>query len=149
MCPSHSTVRGILGELMAEADRVTVTDMDAGLEHLSRGTVKHVDILLIVVEPYYRSLETAFRTHNLARELGIERDLVVANKVRTPRDEEAIREFCQRNHLNIIAAIPYDEQLIEAERLGKSPLDHDACDKGIAEILRLAQVLQTDTPPRM
>lgn len=149
MCASHSTVRGILGELMAEADRVTVTDMEAGLEHLSRGTVKHVDILLIVVEPYYRSLETAFRTHNLGRELGIKRDFVVANKVRTPRDEEAIREFCQRNHLNIIAAIPYDEQLIEAERLGKSPLDHDACDKGVAEILRLAKALQTHTPPQV
>ena len=38
-----------------------VADMEAGLEHLKRGTLEHADTLLVVVEPYFKSLETGRR----------------------------------------------------------------------------------------
>ena len=63
---------------------VTVVDMEAGLEHLSRGTDRHVDTLLVVLEPYFKALETARRCAELGRELGIPRVWGVANKLRGP-----------------------------------------------------------------
>ena len=72
-----------------QGNDITVLDMEASIEHLSRGTLRHVDILLLITEPYYRSLETLGRMVPLARELGIKQMYVLANKVRGSRDEEA------------------------------------------------------------
>lgn len=105
--------------------RDVVVDMEAGVEHLSRGTVRHVDRLLVVIEPYFRSLETGKRTVRLGIELGIGRVEVVANKVRDEADRSAIREFCGARGLDVVAEIPYDDALREAERAGSAPLDFD------------------------
>ena len=75
---------------------VTILDMEASIEHLTRGTVRNVDVLLVVTEPYYRSLETTARIVPLARELGLANVFVVGNKLRTERDAAAIREYCDR-----------------------------------------------------
>jgi len=67
--------------------------MEASLEHMRRGTVRHVDTMLIVTEPYFRSLETAARLAELGREIGIQRVAAVANKVRTEEEEAAVRDL--------------------------------------------------------
>ena len=67
---------------------MAIVDLEAGLEHLSRGTARHVDTLLVVGEPYFKSLEAAHRSFTLARDLGIAHIHMVANKIRTPRDED-------------------------------------------------------------
>ena len=85
MCASHRAVRGLIVELTGYGKH-TVTDMEAGLEHLKRGTAKNVDMMLIVVEPYYRSLEAGMRTFKLATELKIPHLYAVSNKVRTEAD---------------------------------------------------------------
>ena len=86
MCASHRAVRGLITELTNIGEH-TITDMEAGLEHLKRGTARHVDMMLVVAEPYYRSLEAAMRTAELADELGIPYVRVVANKVRSEEDQ--------------------------------------------------------------
>jgi len=98
-------------------------DMEASIEHLSRGTLRHVDILLLITEPYYRSLETLGRMAPLARELGIKHIYVVANKVRGPRDQEAIRRYCAERELEILAELPFDEAVLEADQAGVPVLD--------------------------
>lgn len=127
MCRAHATVRGLLGEIMEKSSigREVVVDMEAGLEHLSRGTVRHIDRLLIVMEPYFRSLETGRRTAELARELGIPRIEAVANKLRDDDDRAALRAYCEANGIDVAVEVPYDESLRDAERAGQAPLDHD------------------------
>ncbi len=101
----------------------TVTDMEAGLEHLKRGTLEHTDLLLIVVEPYFKSLEAAGRVAELARNLGVPTVYAVANKVQSARDEGAIRDFCAAKDLPVMAVVPFDADVAEAERQGRAPLD--------------------------
>lgn len=113
----------MLGQLMAATDDLTIVDMEASVEHMGRGTVRYADVLLILAEPYYRSLETVGRTAPLARDLGIPRVAIVANKVRTPRDEEAIRRYCAERGLDVIAALPFDEAVLEADQTGTPVLD--------------------------
>jgi CO dehydrogenase maturation factor len=115
-------VRGLIVELTGYGEH-TVTDMEAGLEHLKRGTARNVDMMLIVVEPYYRSLEAGMRTFKLARELSIPHLYAVPNKIKNDNDQEAIETFCSQNGMPIIASIPDDENLIEAERAAKAPID--------------------------
>ena len=141
MCRTHATVRRMLGELVAGGDDMTVVDMEAGLEHLSRGTTRSSDTMLVVAEPYFKSLETARRAYELAKELGIPRVFVVANKSRGPRDEEAIRTFCERNHLDLLAAVSFDDTVLEAELGGAAVLDVNAQTSSVVQIQRLADLI--------
>ncbi|MFN8482245.1 MAG: AAA family ATPase [Anaerolineae bacterium] len=141
MCDPHAIARGLIMRVNAEADDV-VTDMEAGLEHLSRGTVEYVDALLIVVEPYYRSLETGARAHDLAAQLGVPRLYAVANKVRTDNERQAIADFCARHEMELVAAIPYDETMPQADQLGLSPLELAPNAPAIQAIRALADDLE-------
>ncbi|MEO5510888.1 MAG: hypothetical protein ABIV28_03790 [Longimicrobiales bacterium] len=122
-------------------ERDLIIDMEAGLEHLSRGTGKDVTRLLAAIEPYYRSMETARRVAVLARELGIHNVSAVANKLRDDGDREAVREFCRAHDLELIAEIPYDAGLLEAERAGSTPLDYNPASPAMVEVQRLADRL--------
>jgi CO dehydrogenase maturation factor len=140
MCGAHATVRGLLQELTTPA-RTVVMDLEAGLEHLSRGTPRHVDAILLVAEPYFKSMETAARSKTLAEELGVARAVVVANKVRGASDEEAMRAFFARVGLPLVGVVPADDRILEADRMGRAPLDHDATSPAMAAISRLADTL--------
>lgn len=117
-----------------DGDRVVVVDMEAGLEHLSRATARHVDSLAAVIEPYFRALETGRRVVDLAGELGIPRIDVVANKVRTDADREAIASFCAGAGLELAAEIPHDESFLSAERARQAPIDHAPDTPGVTAI---------------
>jgi len=121
--------------------RDIVVDMEAGLEHLSRGTGKHLSKFVATIEPYYRSMEIASRVAALARELGIEDVQAVANKVRDDGDRKAIAEFCDAHSLRLAGEIPFDPTLLEAERAGKTPIDFDPKGPAVRAIERLADTL--------
>ena len=135
-----------MGEIVSEADKITVMDMEASLEHLSRGTVRHVDVMLIVTEPYYRSLETARRTLPLARALGINHIYAVVNKYRSQEDEKAVTDFCRNNDLEIIAKIPFDSNVTQADLEGKSLYDFDSSSPVVKEVEKLAVTLRERVP---
>lgn len=125
-CGGHARVRHLLSGILKEEGVVTVVDMEAGLEHLSRGTDRHVDMLLIVTEPYFKALETARRCAELAKELGIPRIVAVANKFRSSDDLAAIRNYAEKHGLEIVGEIPYDEEIQRADLAAEAPaLDNE------------------------
>ncbi len=115
-----------------------ILDTEASPEHLARGTARYADTMLTVVEPYYKSLETGRRMAVLAKDLGIERVALVANKIRDDRDLGAVQEFAQANDLEIAGVIPFDEAMPGAERAGIAPLDHAPNTAAVAAIGELA-----------
>ncbi len=145
MCAAHRGVRGLIAEMTGAGD-YTVTDMEAGLEHLKRGTARNVEAMLIVAEPYYRSLEAASRTFTLANELKIPHVYTVANKVRNDDDRDAIETYCKQHGMPIIGVIPFEAQFVAAEQAAQSPFDFAGGSDGLRAIEgvadRLAQ-LQT------
>ena len=144
MGPEHRAVRGLIAELSSIGDH-TMTDMEAGLEHLKRGTARNVNLMLVVAEPYYRSLEAAMRIYRLASELKIPFVQVVANKVRSREDLAAIDAFCLRHGMNLIAIVPYDETVAEAEQNEQSPFDFAPDSAGIRAIRKLATAIDALT----
>ncbi|MFQ5856656.1 MAG: AAA family ATPase [Anaerolineae bacterium] len=144
-CQFHSIVQGILSELQVDGYGISVTDMEAGLEHLKRGTVHNVEILLLIIEPYYRSMETGARMNALAQELGVDTIYTVANKIRDAEDTTAIQTFCARRGLNLLSMIPWDENFIHADRLQKAPIDCDLNAAGVVAVKRLADELQVES----
>lgn len=127
MCGSHTVVRELIHSALSSENHTTamVVDTEASLEHMKRGTSKHVDKMYTVLEPYYRSLEAAGRFAEMARQLGIERVEAIANKVRNEEEEQAIREYCEKIGLPIAVIVPFDEKVKDADLRGISIMDYD------------------------
>jgi CO dehydrogenase maturation factor len=141
LCTSHATVAGLMNDMADREDSVTVLDLEASPEHLSRGTTRNVDALLLVVEPYYRSYETAKRMAALAAELPIGRVSVIANKLRNQKDAEAIRQYCELNGLNLDGELPWSEAAINADKEGVPLLDYEPSDPMVSAVAKLADEL--------
>jgi len=94
-CPENAFLKSLLGNLMIARREWVILDMEAGIEHLGRGTALGVDSMVVVVEPSRTSLETAFRIRKLAEDLRIRRVQVVGNKVRSPDEERFIRDHAE------------------------------------------------------
>jgi CO dehydrogenase maturation factor len=112
-------VRSILGAAIDEEADVTLVDMEAGLEHLSRsgGTLAYADVLLVVMEPSRKSILTAGRTIVLANELGLSRVYGVGNKAR-PGDEEFFADVAAEYGVPLAGIVPEDVEVAEADRQG-------------------------------
>ncbi|MCK5526546.1 MAG: AAA family ATPase [Candidatus Latescibacteria bacterium] len=121
-CPENAFVRRLLGHLLMEEKDVLIVDMEAGIEHLTRGTSESVDVLIVVVEPGMRSIETAHTVKDLAADLGIKTVLGVANKVRGPQDRAFILEKMQG--IRIIGFVPYSEDILMGN-MGDRGIDVD------------------------
>jgi CO dehydrogenase maturation factor len=134
-------VRGVLNGLVADTSRTAIVDLEAGLEHLSRGTARHVDTLFIVGEPYFKSLETAGRSFALAKDLGIKRIWMVANKIRGPRDEDSVREFAGRHGLPVAGVVPFDDAVVGADENGAALIEYRPASPSVTAIRRLADEL--------
>ena len=141
LCTSHATVAGLMNDIADREDSVTILDLEASPEHLSRGTTRNVDALLLIVEPYYRSYETAKRMAGLAAELPIRRVAVIANKIRSERDAEAIRQFCELNGLNLDGELPWSEAAIDADKEGVPLLDYEPSDPFVSAVAKVADKL--------
>ena len=121
VCPEHVMLKAILSSLVFRKDDVVVMDMEAGLEHLARGTASMMDQFIVVIEPGARSIQTYGKVKQLAKDLGITQVRVVANKVRSQEDEEFIRTRIPEEDL--LGFIHYDTDVIDADLSGKSPYD--------------------------
>jgi len=135
----HATVRSVIEMASERQQDVCILDTEASPEHLSRGTAQYADVMLVVVEPYFKSLETGRRMAALAKDLGLERVALIANKMRDDRDLEAVREFAERNELEIGGIIPHDDSMQGAERAGKSPFDFDPDTPAVLAIEEVAR----------
>lgn len=130
VCPEHVMLKAILSALVFRKDDVVIMDMEAGLEHLGRGTASLMDQFIVVIEPGARSVQTYTKVKKLAADLGITKVRVVANKVRDEKDEEFVRERIPAEDL--LGMIHYNAEVIDADRRGISPFDVSA--KAVEEI---------------
>lgn len=130
VCPEHVMLKRIINHLMLRSSDVVVLDMEAGLEHLGRGTTAGMDAFVVVVEPGARSVQTYRNVRRLADDLGVKQVFVVANKVRGEDDEQFIRSRIPEDSL--LGFIHYNTEIIDADRNGSSPYDYSQ--KAVDEI---------------
>ena len=140
-CPANSVVRALLRHLLLERNEVVVMDMEAGVEHLGRGTAKHMDTMLIVSDSSFKSLETAKRIYDLATEMGIKKVFLIGNKVESARESELIEQFTTENKILLLGLIPYDKNIMKADMRGDTPLKYFGVSEGVVSIQKMGETL--------
>ena len=138
-CPESVLIKALVTDLVLHKDEALVMDMEAGVEHLGRGTARGVDTMLVVLEPSRMSLECAERVFRMAGEIGLGDVRVVANKIASPEDEAWVREAVP-NH-EIAAVIRHTPGIRAADREGRAVLDGFDAD-GRATIEDLLRTLE-------
>ena len=128
VCPEH---------VMLRSKDVVIMDMEAGLEHLGRGTCESMEQFIVVIEPGARSVQTYKNVKRLAADLGIRQVRVVANKVRSAEDEEFVRSKIPAEDL--LGFIHYNTEVIDADRQGKAP--YDVSQSATDEIRKIKAIL--------
>ena len=121
-CPENVLLRRLLKHLVVERDEVVIVDMEAGIEHLTRGTAGSVDAFVVVVEPGQRSIQTAGVVRDMAKELGVKKVFVVANKVRGQKDVDFIRAGI--GGMELIGYISFHDDVMTADMKGASPYSY-------------------------
>ncbi len=123
ICPESVMLKTLITHLILARDEVVVLDMEAGIEHLGRGTASSVNKLIVVVEPGKRSIETAHQIKKLAQDLGLKNIVLVGNKVRNENDKEFLLK--QLPGFTFLGFLPYNNQIIEADLEGRAPFEKD------------------------
>lgn len=122
MCAPNAVIRALLRHLVVERNEAIVLDLEAGVEHIGRGTARHVDALLIVADSNLKSLEIAKHIHDLAKDAGMKQLYLVGNRVMNKAQREAVCGFAEKNNLSLLTFVPFDQKVIEADMLGETPL---------------------------
>jgi CO dehydrogenase maturation factor len=91
-CSDNAVLKALLNTLLLSQNEDIVVDMEAGVEPLGRGTIAPVDHLLIVVQPYLGSLETAKKILRLAKDIKRFQMGIIANLVSSEGDIQYIEE---------------------------------------------------------
>lgn len=140
MCPEGAVLKALMQHLLLRVPDDVVLDMEAGLEHMGRASATGVDAMIAVVEPGMRSVQTATRIQQLARDIGIKRTFVVANKIREEEQCDVLRQALGEQA--IIGTLPYCPELVSADLNGR-PVDPE--DPLLVEAIgRIGEVLQEE-----
>lgn len=137
ICPESTVLRALLKHVVIRRDEAVILDMEAGIEHLGRGTAEAVDALLVVIEPGQRSVQTARAIEKLAKDLSVKKVFLVLNKVHNAGEETKLRQYLP--DLPVIGTVAERDSIRMADLDGKSPFDID--ESFVADIARIKENL--------
>ncbi|NHI91428.1 MAG: hypothetical protein EAX96_02925 [Candidatus Lokiarchaeota archaeon] len=145
MCPANAFIKALLNHLVLDRDDVVIMDMEAGVEHLGRGTAKYVDMIIIVVEPGRRSADLAKQIKELAIQLSVDpkRIFIIGNKISSPKEEDFINLIAKELNLEILGMLPYDRNLVDADLNGIAILDYKPDSKIVQVLKDIKMILET------
>ena len=144
-CPAHSVIKALLRHLIVERDEVVILDMEAGIEHLGRGTAEHVDTMLVVSDANRKSLEVARTICRMAEDSAIRHVGLVGNRIDGVSQEQVVRAFADKNGIPVLAMIPFDRDVSDSGITG-TPVDAGNS-PAIREVSRLADSLGSGFRP--
>ncbi|MBL1244364.1 MAG: AAA family ATPase [Sulfurimonas sp.] len=124
VCPEHTLLKRLMKHLLIERKDAVIMDMEAGIEHLGRGTAESVDALIVVVEPGRRSIQTAEQIKKLAHDIGIQNIYLVGSKIRDEKDLQFIKDHLAG--FELLGSVSLSEEVKKADMEGLSPFDTDS-----------------------
>lgn len=142
-CPCCGMSPHELLDTLDAPDRVVIADLEAGIGTLTRVAEGAIDVAVLVTDATAKSLDVAERARGLAATRGIERVVVVANRV---RDDEDLAAIAVRFPDLDLVAVPDDPVIDRADREGLAPLDVDPEAPAVRALVTLVDRLGDPQP---
>ncbi len=137
-CPEGVFLRSMINHVVLQRDEVAIIDMEAGVEHLGRASVKGVNALIVVVEPTLPSVETAHRIKKLAGDIGLKSVYAVGSKVQGKEHREFIEKRLEG--IPVLGFIPYNPRIPEAGLKGIPVVEDGQLMEDVKGIIERLQV---------
>lgn len=122
-CPENVLLKRLFKHLIVDRDEIIILDMEAGIEHLGRGTCENMDILIVVIEPGLRSIQTARSVKKMSLDLGIKSVYIVINKIKNGDELELLKNNLK--DFKVLGELPYSERVRESDLKNYSPCVSD------------------------
>ncbi len=122
-CPENAFLKSLLSYLIIAGDEWVLLDMEAGIEHLGRGTAIGVDHMIVIVEPNHTSIETAHRIQKLSEDIGIKSLHIVGNKIQSPDEKDFLKR--KLGSFDILGFIDFSDTIKKISLNILSPMDID------------------------
>lgn len=121
-CPENVFLKSLLSHIIIERKEIMIVDMEAGIEHLTRGSSKSVDFFIVVVEPGLKSVYTAKTIYKLASDLGIKKIYGIGNKISSIKEKEFIEKNI--NEMPFLGFLSYNQKIVESDIESNPPYEN-------------------------
>lgn len=138
ICPENAFLKALLRHMILKRNEFLILDTEAGLEHLGRNTAEKFDLMLVLIEPSNKAIETANRIYNLSKEIGIKEIYGIGNKVSSKEQEDFISSHTK---FKVMAFIPFDDIVTEADMRNLPLVEHDANSKALKAMEKISDEL--------
>ncbi|WP_455279378.1 ATP-binding protein [[Eubacterium] cellulosolvens] len=142
MCNANSLISALIRHITLQRKDLVIADMEAGLEHLGRATVKGFDVLICIVEPGAQSIETARKILKLASDLKIKNVIGFGNKIDNPDDKDYIQKNFDDMGIELISSAPFDNSIVKADNMRIAPIDFSPNSVAINAVIKLKEFLE-------
>jgi len=122
-CEENIVLEQLLSKVLTSSEDIVLIDSEAGLEHLSRGTIRPADGVIVVIEPGLRSVETALVSQKLCNDLGIKHVYVVLNGYENTDEIESVQKLL--GNWPLLAAFPRQQEIRDADLQGRVPVSNE------------------------
>ena len=112
-CAEGSFLKALLTHTMLHRKEALIVDLEAGVECMGRSSIEGIDVLIVVVEPGSRSIETALNISQMAKWLNIKQVAAIINKVTDDSQIEQIR--LQLGTIPVLTSIRYTPEIQQAD----------------------------------
>jgi len=113
-CPMGVLSREFLAKLHLEEDEIVIVDMEAGVEHFGRGVETSIDVVLVIVEPSFESLELAIKVKELAASAGVNNTWAILSKITSEEIALRLKDELARRGMEVIGVVHHDPKIFEA-----------------------------------
>ncbi|PRR86976.1 protochlorophyllide reductase iron-sulfur ATP-binding protein [Clostridium luticellarii] len=137
-CPENVLLKKLTSHLLLQNKDIVIMDMEAGIEHLGRGTAQGVDVFIVVIEPGIRSIQTFKHVRKLAKDIGIKKIFAVANKIKNEEDKQFVLQNIDEKEC--LGFIHYSRAVGSSDRVNRSPYDSD--NEAVEEVKKIKERLE-------
>ncbi len=97
-----------------------VMDNEAGMEHIARGTLPHVDIMLLISDCSRRGIQAVARIADMVQDMNLNPGKIglIVNRAPNGQLDDGVKEEIEKHGLSLFGVLPHDDAVYRCDCAG-------------------------------